>query len=200
MDDSLSFESFFEGAKKAAQKAMEDHGRGEYDEFALHAGVAIERLAKAVLVMRNPLYLVEMRNGNADLLLHFGGDLELDTAKVRTVGAKEALQRLRRMGVLPSDSQLDLLIELRNGTAHTTVRDEAKMLLPTLAETTAILLTAVGTSFRVFWGRWSRAVIVAVDKQLDDIRRDVDRPGPAPLRGQVQGPARRHYGASADSV
>ncbi|MGW6208433.1 hypothetical protein ACWF9B_32915 [Streptomyces sp. NPDC055089] len=174
MDDSLSFESFFEGAKKAAQKAMEDHGRGEYDEFALHAGVAIERLAKAVLVTRNPIYLVEMRNGNADLLLYFGGDLELDTTKVRTVGAKEALQRLRRMGILPSDSQLDLLIELRNGTAHTTVGDEAKTLLPTLAGTTAVLLTAVGTTFRVFWGRWSRAVIVAVDKQLDEIRRDVE--------------------------
>lgn len=175
MDDSLSFESFFEGAKKAAQKAMEDHGRGEYDEFALHAGVAIERLAKAVLVMRNPLYLVEMRNnGNADLLLYFGGDLELDTTKVRTVGAKEALQRLRRMGVLPPDSQLDRLIDLRNGTAHTTVGDEAKTLLPTLAETTAVLLTATGTTFREFWGRWSRAVIVAVDKRLDEIRRDVE--------------------------
>ncbi|TMU90489.1 hypothetical protein [Streptomyces sp. DASNCL29] len=174
MDDSLSFESFFEGASRAAQKAMEDHGRGEYDEFALHAGVAVERLAKAVLVMRNPLYLVEMRNGNADLLLYFGGDLALDTAKVRTVGAKEAIQRLRRMGILPSGSKLDLLIELRNGTAHTTVGDEAKTLLPTLAETVAVLLTAIGTSFRAFWGRWSRAVIVAVDKQLDEMRRDVE--------------------------
>ncbi|MEU5030158.1 hypothetical protein [Streptomyces milbemycinicus] len=174
MDDSLSFESFYEGASRAAQKAMEDHGRGEYDEFALHAGVAVERLAKAVLVMRNPLYLVEMRNGNADLLLYFGGDLELDTTKVRTVGAKEAIQRLRRMGILPPDSKLDLLIELRNGTAHTTVGDEAKTLLPTLAQTVAVLLTATATAFRVFWGRWARTVIVAVDKQLDEIRRDVE--------------------------
>ncbi|OIJ68467.1 hypothetical protein [Streptomyces mangrovisoli] len=174
MDDSLSFESFFDGARRAAQKAMEDHGRGEFDEFALHAGVAVERLAKAVLVMRNPLYLVEMRNGNADLLLYFGGDLELDAAKVRTVGAKEALGRLRRMGVLQPDAQLDLLIELRNGTAHTSVGDQARTLLPTLAETTTILLTALGTRFEVFWGRWSRAVVTAVDTQLDEIRRDVE--------------------------
>ncbi|MER6112440.1 hypothetical protein [Streptomyces hirsutus] len=174
MDDSLSFESFFEGASKAAQKAMEDHGRQEYDEFALHAGVAIERLAKAVLVMRNPLYLVEMRNGNADLLLYFGGDLELDTSKVRTVGAGEALRRLRRMGVLPPDPDLDLLIELRNGTAHTSVGDQARTLLPTLSETVMILLTAVGTNSREFWGRWARTVIVSVDKQLDEIRRDVE--------------------------
>ncbi|MFF8939279.1 hypothetical protein ACF08O_32110 [Streptomyces paradoxus] len=174
MDDSLSFESFFEGAKKAAHRAMEDHGREEYDEFALHAGVAVERLAKAVLVMRNPLYLVEMRNGNADLLLYFGGDLDLDTSKVRTVGAGEALRRLRRMGILPPDPQLDLLIELRNGTAHTTIGDQAKTLIPTFSETIMVLLTAVATTSRVFWGRWARTVIVAVDKQLDEIHRDVE--------------------------
>lgn len=39
MDDSLSFEGFYEGAQKAAHRAMDDHGRAEYDEFALHAGV-----------------------------------------------------------------------------------------------------------------------------------------------------------------
>jgi HEPN domain-containing protein len=53
MDDSLSFESFYEGAKKAAHRAMDDHGRGGYDEFALHAGVAVEKLAEAVLVSKN---------------------------------------------------------------------------------------------------------------------------------------------------
>ncbi|MGW4516417.1 hypothetical protein ACWEO4_31515 [Streptomyces sp. NPDC004393] len=96
MDDSLSFESFFEGAKKAAHRAMDDHGRTEYDEFALHGGVAFERLAKAVLVSKNPTYLVEMRTGNSDMLLHLGGDLDLEGKKVRTVGAKEAIERLRR--------------------------------------------------------------------------------------------------------
>jgi uncharacterized protein with PIN domain len=174
MDDSLSYESLFDGARKAAHRAMEDHGREEYDEFALHAGVAVERLAKAVLVKMNPLYLVEMRNGNADLLLYFGGHLELDTSKVRTVGAGEALRRLRRMSILPPDPQLDLLIELRNGTAHTTIDDQAKALLPTFSETVLILLTALGTTSRVFWDRWARTVIVAVDKRLDEIRRDVE--------------------------
>ncbi|MEV0122659.1 integrase [Streptomyces sp. NPDC050703] len=72
MDDALSFESFLEGAKKAAHRAMDDHGRGEYDEFALHGGVAVEKLAKAVLVSMNPVYLLEMRNGNPDMLLYLG--------------------------------------------------------------------------------------------------------------------------------
>jgi hypothetical protein len=174
MDESLSFESFLKGARKAAYKAMEDHGRGEYDEFALHGGVAVERLAKAVLVLKNSAYLVEMRNGNSDMLLYLGGDLELKADKIRTVGAKEAIQRLRRMVVLPSDPQLDQLIDLRNGTAHTTVGDEAKVLLPTLAETVAILLKAVCFSVEQFWGRWTSAVHVAVDKQRDEIQRDVE--------------------------
>ncbi|MDO0937141.1 hypothetical protein QQY66_37520 [Streptomyces sp. DG2A-72] len=174
MDDSLSFESFLSGAGKAAYKAMEDHGRGEYDEFALHAGVAVERLAKAALVKKNPLYLVEMRNGNSDMLLYFGGDLEMDGERVRTVGANEALKRLRRMGVLPLDPKLDLLIELRNGTAHTTVGDQAKALLPTLAEAVAILLRDVGISFDQFWGRWSSAVYVAIDKHRGEVQRDVE--------------------------
>ncbi|MGW9356336.1 hypothetical protein [Streptomyces diastaticus] len=174
MDTSLSFESFLSGAGQAAAKAMEDHGRGEYDEFALHGGVAVERLAKAALIKKNPVFLVEMRNGPSDMLLYFGGHLKMDPEKVRTVGANEALRRLRRMAVLPSDPQLDLLIELRNGTAHTTVGDQAKTLLPTLAETVVVLLADIGISVNQFWGRWATAVNVAVDKERNDIQRDVE--------------------------
>jgi hypothetical protein len=66
------------------------------------------------------------------------------------------------------------LIDLRNGTAHTTVGDQAKALLPTLAETVALLLKEVGFSVEQFWGRWTSAVNVAVDKQRDAIQRDVE--------------------------
>ncbi|MGW2932973.1 hypothetical protein ACWDA7_14145 [Streptomyces sp. NPDC001156] len=174
MDDSLSFESLLKGAGKAARKAIEDHARSEYDEFALHGGVAVERLAKAVLIKRNPAYLVEMRNGNSDMLLYFGGDLDLDVDQVRTVGAKEALQRLRRLEVLPKkDAQLDQLIDLRNGTAHTTVGDQAKALLPSLAETVALLLKEVDLSVEGFWGHWTSMVNMAVDKQRSEIERNV---------------------------
>ncbi|MFJ8470089.1 hypothetical protein [Streptomyces swartbergensis] len=174
MDDSLSFESFLKGARTAAQKAMDDHARGEYDEFALHGGVAFERLAKAVLVSKNPVYLVEMRNGNSDMLMYFGGDLALDGKKIRTVGAMEAIARLRRMGVLPKDEQLDQLIDLRNGTAHTTVGDEAKILLPALAENVEALLKHLDQPTGAFWGRWTSAIGAAVDKERDAIQRDVE--------------------------
>ncbi|MET8114043.1 hypothetical protein [Streptomyces prasinus] len=173
MDDSLSFESFLRGAGKAAFKAMDDHGRGEYDEFALHAGVAVERLGKAALVKRNPVYLLDTNKGNPDLLLYFGGHLDMDADKIRTVGAKDAIKRLRSLGALPPSPQLDKLIELRNGTAHTTVGDQAKALLPTLAETIALLLEDISMPVEHFWGRWSSAIHVAIDKHRDEVQRDV---------------------------
>jgi len=173
MDEALSYESFLEGAKKAAHRAMDDHGRKEYDEFALHAGIAVERLAKAVLVSKNPMFLVEMRNGNTDMLLHFGGALEIDTNKVRTIGAKEAIVRLRRMKILSLDLQLDYLIDLRNGTAHTTGDEGAKDMIPVFAHTIEELASDLGVDLSKFWGRWARALTIAVTEQEDEILRDV---------------------------
>ncbi|MGW0759448.1 hypothetical protein ACWD1Y_23745 [Streptomyces sp. NPDC002814] len=172
MNDSLSFESFLQGAKKAAHKAMDDHGRAEYDEFALHAGVAVERLAKATLVSKNPVYIAEIRN--ADMLLHLGGHLEMDDEKVRTVGAKEAVARLRKIDVLQADAQLDLLIDMRNGAAHTAPDStEAEGMISPLARTIEMLLGDLGKTLDVFWGRWTEAVKAAVNEQEDQVFRDV---------------------------
>ncbi|MFE0451587.1 hypothetical protein ACFW2D_09900 [Streptomyces sp. NPDC058914] len=172
MDDSLSSESFYQGAKKAAHKAMDDHGRAEYDEFALHAGVAVERLAKAVLVSKNPTYIAEIRN--ADMMLYLGGHLQMDEKNIRTVGAKDAIARLRKIGVLQGDPQLDLLIEMRNGAAHaSTDSDQAKGMISPLAGTIETLLSDLGKTTDTFWERWTDAVKAAVDEQGDQAFRDV---------------------------
>ncbi|MFJ4517444.1 hypothetical protein [Streptomyces sp. NPDC088816] len=172
MDDLLSFESFFQGAKKAARKAMDDHGRPEYDEFALHAGVAVEKLAKAVLVSKNPIYIAEIRN--ADMLLHLGGDLQIDEEKVRTVAAKDAIARLRKIGVLQKDDQLDLLIEMRNGAAHASSdSSQAKGMISPFARTIETLLGDLGKPPLAFWERWTEAVKSAVNEQEDQVFRDI---------------------------
>ncbi|BDM70138.1 hypothetical protein HEK616_36250 [Streptomyces nigrescens] len=172
MDDSLSFESFFEGAKKAAQRAIDDHGRGEYDEFALHAGVAVERLAKAVLISKNPIYIAEIRN--ADMLLYLGGHLQMDEEKVRTVGAKDAIARLRKIRVLQTDPQLDLLIEMRNGAAHaSTASSQAKGMISSLARTIETLLGDLDKPLDTFWERWTEPVKAAVDEREDQELRDM---------------------------
>jgi hypothetical protein len=69
--------------------------------------------------LKNPVYIAEIRNNGADMVLHVGGHLQLDGKKVRTVGASEAIKRFQKIAVLQTDSPLDLLIEMRTGSAHT---------------------------------------------------------------------------------
>ncbi|MFK4096735.1 hypothetical protein [Streptomyces anthocyanicus] len=172
MNDSLSYEGFFQGSKKAAHRAMDDHGRAEYDEFALHAGVAVERLAKAVLVSKNPIYIAEIRN--ADMMLHLGGHLQMVESKVRTVGAKDAIARLRRIGVLDADPQLDLLIEMRNGAAHASPDStKAREMISPLAQTIETLLGDLDMPLDAFWERWTDALRAAVNEQEDEILREI---------------------------
>lgn len=174
MTDSLSSESFFQGAKSAAHKAMDDHGRLRYDDFALHAGVAVEKLAKAVLVTKNPVYIAEIRNNSADMVLHLGGHLPMDEAKIRTVGASEAIKRLQKINVLKLDPQLDLLIEMRNGAAHASPDSTlAKGMIAPLARSVETLLADLGRPLVEFWERWTKAVESAVNEQEDQVFRDV---------------------------
>ncbi|MFI1948800.1 hypothetical protein ACH46F_33745 [Streptomyces virginiae] len=171
MDDSLGYEAFYNGAQKAAHKAMGDHGHGDFDGFALHAGVAVEKLAKALLVQKNPIYIVEMR-GSAEMLFHLGGHRTSD--KVRTIGAQEAVARLRTLKVLPADRQLDLLIDLRNGVAHATSGEQAKSLLPVLAQAVeTLVLEADGKDVHRFWGRWADTARMAIDSKRTELERDV---------------------------
>ncbi|MFD7296764.1 hypothetical protein ACFV9W_26035 [Streptomyces sp. NPDC059897] len=174
MDDSLSYESFYQGARTAAHRAMSDHGRPEYDEFALHAGVAVEKLAKAILAAKNPVYVAEISHNSADMVMHLGGHVQLDKKKVRTVSATEAIRRLRKIGVLKADTDLDLLIEIRNGAVHATPDSTlAKGMVSPLARTIETLLIDVGRPLDDFWGRWTKAVKDAVDEQKDAVFQDV---------------------------
>ncbi|WP_457492446.1 hypothetical protein [Streptomyces sp. P5_D11] len=174
MNDALSSESFFEGAKKAAHKAMDDHGRAEYDAFALHAGVAVEKLAKAVLASKNPVYVAEIRSNSADMVMYLGGHLPLDEKKVRTVGATEAINRLRKIGILQKGDQLDLLIDMRNGAAHASPDSTlAKGMISPLARTIETLLNDLGTPPGAFWERWTDPLKDAVNDQEDQVFRDV---------------------------
>ncbi|MFJ3359587.1 hypothetical protein [Streptomyces anthocyanicus] len=174
MNDSLSFESFFQGSKKAAHRAMDDHGRSEYDEFALHAGVAVEKLAKAALAAKNPVYVAEIRNNSADVIMHLGGHAQLNAEKIRTVSATEAIKRLRKMGVLQPDTDLDLLIEVRNGAVHAAPDSTlAKGMISPLARTIETLLEDISWPLDDFWGRWTNGVKAAVDEQRDAVFQDV---------------------------
>ncbi|MER5342951.1 hypothetical protein [Streptomyces mirabilis] len=174
MNDSLSSESFLRGAKKAAHRAMDEHGRREYDEFALQAGVAVEKLAKAVLAAKNPVYVAEIRNNSADMVMYLGGHVQLDEEKVRTVGATEAIKRLQKIGVLQKDPQLDLLIDMRNGAAHASPDSAlAKGMISPLARTIETLLDHLRMELDTFWDRWTEAVKAAVNVRQSELHRDI---------------------------
>ncbi|ROP53266.1 hypothetical protein [Streptomyces sp. PanSC9] len=174
MDDSLSFESLLRGARKFASSALEAHGGEDEEVFLLHAGVSIERLAKATLVKRSPFLLMEMK-GKDDTLFHLTGVRQ--AAKLRTIGAGQAIGRLRDMAVLPQrDPDLDELIELRNGVAHLTasVNDEFDG-LTVFCRVTNELLDHLGAEPYDYWGTWFNLVRITLNELQEKVERDVAR-------------------------
>ncbi|MBK3573163.1 hypothetical protein JHN63_04865 [Streptomyces sp. MBT65] len=174
MDDSLSYESLLRGAGKFALSALEAHGAEDEEVFLLHAGVSIERLAKAALVQKSPFLLMEMK-GKDDTLLHLTGVRQ--TGKLRTIGAGQAISRLRDMTVLPQrDPDLDELIELRNGVAHlmASVNDEFDG-LAVFCRVTNQLLDHLGVERRNYWRSWSTLVDITLNELQEKVERDVAR-------------------------
>lgn len=173
MED-LSFERLVAGARKFAWSAMASHSEEDEEVFLLHAGVSIERLAKAALVKQSPFLLMEMK-GKDDTLFHLTGVRQ--TAKLRTIGAGQAIGRLRDMAVLPQrDPDLDELIELRNGVAHlmASVDDEFDG-LTVFCRVTNQLLDHLGMERWNYWHSWSTLVDIALNELQEKVEREVAR-------------------------
>ena len=195
MDSVLSHFSLYWGARKFAHSAMEAHARDDEEVFLLHAGVSVERLAKAVLAKTTPFLLMELK-GNDDTLFHLAGVKE--APKVRTAGASQVIGRLRVMDVLPKkDSDLDELIELRNGVAHLDANSsEAFDGLATFARVSNTLIPHVDMEPEDFWGQWHGAIEIAVSEVLAGVAREV--------RGRIEQAknrlSRRLQGVPGDAV
>ncbi|MFF2512761.1 hypothetical protein [Streptomyces sp. NPDC058086] len=174
MASSLTFDNLLAGARKFADSALDAHAHDDDEVFVLHAGVSIERLAKAALAKTTPFLLMEMK-GNDDMLLHFAGLQE--TPRVRTIGASGAIARLKKMGCLPQrDSELDDLIELRNGVAHFeagTPNDSDP--LATFARVTNQLLDHLQIDHQEYWDNWIDIVRIAINELIEKVERDVSR-------------------------
>lgn len=153
---------------------MTFHSEEEEEIFLLHAGVSIERLAKAALVRKSPFLLMEMK-GKDDTLFHLTGVRQ--AAKLRTVGAGQAISRLRDMAVLPQrDPDLDELIELRNGVAHLMASiDEAFDGLTVFCRVTNLLLDHLDWDHERYWGSWSTLVGITLSDLHEKVERDVAR-------------------------
>ncbi|MEU1457182.1 hypothetical protein [Streptomyces avermitilis] len=178
MDSPVTFDRLYEGAKRFAHLTMEAHAEEDQEVFLLHAGVSVERLAKAALARVHPTLLTEV-NGKDDMLLHFAGALSTPPVRLRTIGASTAIGRLRKMDVLPQKQKssseaddLDGLIELRNGVAHLGT-DDVEDYLGTFVATVDKLLQHLGQDRGSFWESWSDTVQVIQDDRADRLQRDV---------------------------
>ncbi|MFC4507406.1 MULTISPECIES: hypothetical protein [Streptomyces] len=174
MEDSLSYETLLRGARDFAWSALEAHSKRQEEVFLLHAGVSIERLAKATLVRKSPFLLMELK-GKDDTLFHLTGVRK--AAKLRTIGAGQAIVRLRDMAVLPQrDPDLDELIELRNGVAHLMASaDEAFDGLTVFCRVTSQLLDHLEQDQGHYWGSWSTVVSITLSDAHEKVERDVAR-------------------------
>ncbi|MEU5030159.1 hypothetical protein [Streptomyces milbemycinicus] len=172
MIDAVEFWALYAGGRKFAHSAMEANAESDVEVFLLHAGVSIERLAKAALVQKSPFLLLEMK-GKEDSLFHLAGVKE--TTKLRTIGAMGALSRLRTMNILPpKDTDLDELIELRNGVAHLTPEaGDTLDALATFARTTNTLLSHLQIEQFKYWEKWHGTVAIALSEHLERVEREV---------------------------
>ncbi|WP_405632406.1 hypothetical protein [Streptomyces sp. NBC_01174] len=157
MESPVTFDRLYEGAKRFARLAMEAHADEDQEVFLLHAGVSVERLAKAALVLVHPILLTEV-DGKDDMLLHLAGAVAKAPARLRTIGASTAIGRLRKMDVLPQKpsseaDDLDGLIELRNGVAHLGTGD-VEDYLATFTATVVKLLRHMRQDRGSFWETW----------------------------------------------
>jgi hypothetical protein len=176
MDDPVSFDTLLTGARKFSALAMTACAGEDHELFALHAGVAVEHLAKAVLANKNPALLLDLRGGrrSTDMLYHLTGVKSVSAEKEWTIGAAEAISRLRDLEVLSGDRMLDRLVELRNGTAHSGGKGAAEDLLPVFARTVDVLLCDAGIAHDEFWGPWLTAATMAISDAHSKVARDVN--------------------------
>jgi hypothetical protein len=120
-DDSLSAR-LARSSSEFAVSALGAMSDGKHSVFLLHSATALEHLAKAVLAAQHPSLIAVAAKDNFESLLHLVGETKVAKpgAKVRTIGAREALERAGRYASECASLIDDLrpLILVRDGVAH----------------------------------------------------------------------------------
>jgi hypothetical protein len=154
-------DELYASAAKFAQSAHEAHHKGEHHRVAIDAGTALEHLTKACLARRSPALLTELKPGNWASLALLCGLPEGRPKQLRTVGLREARERLKTFVTsLASEEDLTLLIDLRDGVVHAALNEEVEeRLLVAFVQQAEAMLIDMDTKWRwIFWGEWSGVV------------------------------------------
>jgi hypothetical protein len=165
-----------ESARREAQLALREFTDESYGQIvaALHAGMAVEHLAKRYLVSISPVLIAE-NDLDSVLMLSGNGELaRLRAHQVKTISATEACRRVKRIYPefpyrQPND---DAIFVVRNAAAHLGVTDtfpmrQAVRLMVRLIDS---LLDALEADADSFWGELLPTVTALRDEVANEVK------------------------------
>jgi hypothetical protein len=123
--------------------------------FPIFAGTAVEHMAKACLAQRLPVLLLDLRSNSSFnwlvALLHVKGAGV--PANIRTVGLREALDRVRQFVRSKANrGDLDTLVDMRNGVVHSAENAEVEeRILTAFVQQADSLVADLGREREDFW-------------------------------------------------
>jgi hypothetical protein len=144
--------------------------------YLLHAATALELLAKAVLAARHPSFIVPANDFES--LLRASGEAiapNRPRKRMKTISASQAVARAGYFAadVLPLVSELELLIDVRNGVAHLgevqSEEDADRVFVPYLRASEALRET-VGIDRGSYWGEFTDLVDSALKENVAKAR------------------------------
>jgi hypothetical protein len=157
---------------------MEAHYAEDYRRMALDAGTALEHLVKACLAVRSPALLVELKSESNfySLLSLLGLAVDHPLRQVRTVGLRDALQRVKSFVLSPaSDADIRTLVDLRDGTVHAALNAEVEeRLLVAFVQHADALLNDLRRDRSDFWDSQLDVVDALLADTDDEIQHRVD--------------------------
>lgn len=108
------FDELAQAAWDAARAAMQDYADEELYRFAREAARALELAGKALLAKVSPVLIADPKN--LDTQLHLAGAAVGAPPRLRTIGAREVVERLRKLlPAMPTGTHLTELIDIRDG-------------------------------------------------------------------------------------
>ncbi|MFF5622525.1 MULTISPECIES: hypothetical protein [Streptomyces] len=136
------------------------------EAFIALSGIVLDRLAKAALMKRNPILIIDANAGVWDSLLHLTGFS--DHKKLRTASLTVSLKRLTdepfrvKLGVTPDE--VKNLVELRNQSAHGLGSQDGSTLVDSYVTIVDSLLVDLDVDRSFFWGECLQAADYAKGK------------------------------------
>src|SRR5258708_26827046 len=140
----------------------------------LHAGIAVEHLAKCYLASIHPVLLAE-KGCDLDTLLRLVGKGELARTSaygIKTVGGVEAFRRVRYL--LPefrfNDQADGFLFSVRNSVGHLGLASDVRKAMRIMVSLIDPLLTAAGYDRTMFWSNRILTVDTLRDETMDEMQ------------------------------